>query len=117
MLHPRLIAGTRLTVVDEAEKLIVPIVNTVLEGGDLGSIPGMFTTDSKNKQQQEQQLQIVSVPFILVDNPCTNPASAAFFKISRVSSLVISLPNPFSTQYLPKVSKCRHLSKSCLHSS
>jgi len=42
------------------------------------------------------------------------PASAAFLRISSVSSLVISLPMPCSTQYRPSSSKWRQTSEGCL---
>lgn len=46
ILHPRAIRGTRLTVVHEAENIIVQVVDAVLQGADLSCIPGIVYVDA-----------------------------------------------------------------------
>src|SRR5512137_584582 len=48
--------------------------------------------DSNHIQQHLQQLQIVSTPFNQLETPCTSPSSAACFRISLASCMVIDLP-------------------------
>jgi radical SAM superfamily enzyme YgiQ (UPF0313 family) len=45
ILHPRVIPETKLTVYHEAEKIIVPIVEAVLNDQDLSSVPGVIYED------------------------------------------------------------------------
>ncbi|MBN1981485.1 MAG: radical SAM protein [Chitinivibrionales bacterium] len=45
ILHPRLIPNTLLTVIHEAESIIVEIVDAVLNGTDLTAVPGIMFAD------------------------------------------------------------------------
>jgi hypothetical protein len=65
---------------------------------------------SNHMQQHLQQLHIVSTPFIQLETPCTSPSSAACFKISLASSLLIFLPSPFSIMYSARGPKWRQVS-------
>jgi radical SAM superfamily enzyme YgiQ (UPF0313 family) len=46
ILRPRYIEGTVASVCEEAESLIVPLVNAIMEKEDLGTIPGIFYKDA-----------------------------------------------------------------------
>src|SRR5208337_5255133 len=68
-------------------------------------------------QQHEQQLQIVSIPSMVLDTAWTSPSSAQFLAISRASCFEICSAKPFCTRYLPSKSKCRQVLVSCLQLS
>jgi anaerobic magnesium-protoporphyrin IX monomethyl ester cyclase len=46
ILRPRYIEGTRASVCHEAESIIVPLVNAIINNEDLSSVPGIFYKDS-----------------------------------------------------------------------
>jgi radical SAM superfamily enzyme YgiQ (UPF0313 family) len=61
ILHPRLIEGTRVSVVQEAEEIIVPVAQAVLSHGNLADIPGIIFKDEAGAVRE-------GAPFVYTDD-------------------------------------------------